>query len=491
MKTSKIFYFVFLILVVLGLGFSAAVFAERHNSAVLLGSPEWIECEEEMKAKHKDEFDACSDLSEQSPPVDGYIDCIASIDYYSNLHDCYDERGGIRLYQDALPAGEAGPQDNRDPIDLEDVHLPESYYSPLTISIGGGEIDWGVLTEEVNLGNEGYLQFNTLLDPIVPSLLGTAPLEPRNVDDFEVIIEGISNPDSDVTTYNNSSIKPAIVEFDSFTVLLDSLTSFETSPIENSQYEGDLKNFFSTLENLPETLDIGGYSEHVDDIFVEDGRANIPEAIFSNVFSLDPTQIRTFNYSIDDGWVFYDIPEVIRIPDSSLGAGAVWITTKDPSEWGGTLFGSPPKEESYLEAFINFLFQGEHQVNTPNTIIISKDTDFAVAYNADTGETIVELYDGAITVTSKESGAKEKISNSYGEVILRIDIGANGEMRRKIAVPQKVLVAGTDSIADYLGLESEKSNNLILIFLGLFGVLFVAAFVYKFLKRKRVALSTD
>ncbi|MBI2018799.1 FecR domain-containing protein [Candidatus Daviesbacteria bacterium] len=76
------------------------------------------------------------------------------------------------------------------------------------------------------------------------------------------------------------------------------------------------------------------------------------------------------------------------------------------------------------------------KVSTPNTTASIYGTDFGVAYHKDTGVSIWEIYDGSIEVQSNDTGEKKIIASSYGSPIKRLEIGKDGSIVEKIAIPK-------------------------------------------------------
>lgn len=80
----------------------------------------------------------------------------------------------------------------------------------------------------------------------------------------------------------------------------------------------------------------------------------------------------------------------------------------------------------------------EIQFERRQDVKISWDgTDFAVSFDRETGKIIAEIYDGTIKVAAGEK--TYSLSSRYGGEIKRIEIGTDGEVAEKIAVPKAVL----------------------------------------------------
>lgn len=68
------------------------------------------------------------------------------------------------------------------------------------------------------------------------------------------------------------------------------------------------------------------------------------------------------------------------------------------------------------------------------TRILAKDSDFGISFETTSGQSIVEIYNGSITITNR-TGNSKTISTIYGSEIKQIEIDNNGVMSEKIAIP--------------------------------------------------------
>ena len=76
------------------------------------------------------------------------------------------------------------------------------------------------------------------------------------------------------------------------------------------------------------------------------------------------------------------------------------------------------------------------KVSTPISTGAVTGTDFAVSYDKESGISVFEIYDHSVKVTSNATGEEKTISSSYGSPIRRIEVGSDGVMIEKIAVPK-------------------------------------------------------
>ena len=76
------------------------------------------------------------------------------------------------------------------------------------------------------------------------------------------------------------------------------------------------------------------------------------------------------------------------------------------------------------------------KVSTPHATAAVVGTDWAASYDKETGISSFEAYDNTVEVTSLKTGEKKTIASSYGSPIPRIEVGANGEMTEKKAIPK-------------------------------------------------------
>lgn len=83
-----------------------------------------------------------------------------------------------------------------------------------------------------------------------------------------------------------------------------------------------------------------------------------------------------------------------------------------------------------------FVDTGQVNFKTSSGVEISaQDSDFGVSFETTSGQSIVEIYNGSITITNK-AGQSKTISTIYGSQINRIEVDKNGVMNEKIAIPQ-------------------------------------------------------
>ncbi|GEM_PF-3553512 len=111
------------------------------------------------------------------------------------------------------------------------------------------------------------------------------------------------------------------------------------------------------------------------------------------------------------------------------------------SDWGwGTYIEKNILEEgcSYINesgATRILVEKGTETILTPSGVSVSANkADFGIAYDAKSALSIVEIYNGSVTVTNKAGQAK-KISTVYGSQINRIEVNKDGVMTEKIAIP--------------------------------------------------------
>ncbi|MBI1919188.1 hypothetical protein HYS29_01225 [Candidatus Microgenomates bacterium] len=110
------------------------------------------------------------------------------------------------------------------------------------------------------------------------------------------------------------------------------------------------------------------------------------------------------------------------------------------SDWGvdDTIIVKPTGDCAYLnEGGPIRVLAGLGQITfkTPGGTAVSADNaDFGIGYNAKSAISIVEVYNGSITVTNGADYSKT-ISTIYGSEIKRIEIDKNNEMAEKIAIP--------------------------------------------------------
>ncbi len=70
---------------------------------------------------------------------------------------------------------------------------------------------------------------------------------------------------------------------------------------------------------------------------------------------------------------------------------------------------------------------GGVRVETGNVIVESGKTDYIVAYDAEKGQTYVELYEGVVTVTDRATGEATKLENDYSDPASSVLIGGDSQ----------------------------------------------------------------
>lgn len=137
-------------------------------------------------------------------------------------------------------------------------------------------------------------------------------------------------------------------------------------------------------------------------------------------------------------------------------------------------------EVTLVDGMIRVLTEDNEQIySLPNgTTITAQKGDFLVGYNSFSEESVIEIYDGSLTVKNK-AGQSKTISSSYGTQIKRIEADQNGEMTEKIAIPKSQWEAFLTS--QQRETESEISGNVspflvVIVILGMGGVIF---FLYR------------
>ncbi len=79
--------------------------------------------------------------------------------------------------------------------------------------------------------------------------------------------------------------------------------------------------------------------------------------------------------------------------------------------------------------------QGQATFKTPGGVAVSaENADFGIGYNAKSGLSVIEVYNGSITVTNKAGNAKT-MSATYGSEIKQIEVDKEGVTSEKIAIP--------------------------------------------------------
>ncbi|MBI2021674.1 hypothetical protein HYS93_02185 [Candidatus Daviesbacteria bacterium] len=153
------------------------------------------------------------------------------------------------------------------------------------------------------------------------------------------------------------------------------------------------------------------------------------------------------------------------------------------SEWGvdETIIVKPTGNCTYLnEGGPVRVLAGEGQVTfkTPGGASVSAgNADFGIGYNAKSATSIVEVYNGSITVKNK-AGSPKTISAVYGSQIKQIEVDKNGVMSEKIAIPQSQWQA---FLASKQEKKDETKGNILLIVgaVAVFGLGGVVFFLYQ------------
>ena len=79
--------------------------------------------------------------------------------------------------------------------------------------------------------------------------------------------------------------------------------------------------------------------------------------------------------------------------------------------------------------------QGQAIFKTPGDAVISAEgADFGIGYDVTSGTSVIEVYNGSVTVT--HSAETKKISTVYGSQINRIEVNKDSAMIEKVAIPQ-------------------------------------------------------
>lgn len=103
--------------------------------------------------------------------------------------------------------------------------------------------------------------------------------------------------------------------------------------------------------------------------------------------------------------------------------------------------------------------------------------DFGIAYDSASGQSVVEVYNGSITVTSTLGNSKT-ISTVYGSKIRHLEVAKDGVMAEKIAIPEsqwEEFLASNQQKKDETGGNSLPIAGAVVV-LGLGGVIF---FLYR------------
>lgn len=110
------------------------------------------------------------------------------------------------------------------------------------------------------------------------------------------------------------------------------------------------------------------------------------------------------------------------------------------SDWGvdETIIIKPTGDCTYLNEGgpVRVLAKtGKATFKTPGgTTVSANNADFGIGYNAKSAISIVEVYNGSITITN-QTGNSKTISAIYGSEIKQIEIDNNGVMTETIAIP--------------------------------------------------------
>ena len=109
-------------------------------------------------------------------------------------------------------------------------------------------------------------------------------------------------------------------------------------------------------------------------------------------------------------------------------------------------------------------------------------TDFAVSYDRESGKIIAEIYEGTIKVAVGEK--VYSLSSSYGGEIKRIEIGKNGEVAEKIAIPRAVWqerLRGEPerAVSTEVGPSGKRPWRWSLLVIGVVGLVAAGGFWYR------------
>lgn len=106
-----------------------------------------------------------------------------------------------------------------------------------------------------------------------------------------------------------------------------------------------------------------------------------------------------------------------------------------------------------------------------NTMVTANKADFGIGYDAKSGASGVEVYNGSVTVANK-SGQSKTISTVYGSQINQVEIDKDGVMTEKTAIPLSEWEA-------FLASQQKKNNSPVIpviLVLGIGGLIF---FLYR------------
>lgn len=119
--------------------------------------------------------------------------------------------------------------------------------------------------------------------------------------------------------------------------------------------------------------------------------------------------------------------------------------------------------------------QGQVTFKTPGDVTVVADkADFGIGYDTKSNTSIVEVYNGSVKVTNK-SGQSKTISGVYGGQINRIEVGKDGVMTEKIAIPQsewEAFLASSQKKEKEVNIKSNSPIIPIVVVLGLGGLIF-------------------
>ncbi len=122
--------------------------------------------------------------------------------------------------------------------------------------------------------------------------------------------------------------------------------------------------------------------------------------------------------------------------------------------------------------------QGEVAIKTTGDVSVStQKADFGIGYDATSGQSIIEIYNGSVKILNK-SGQSKNISTVYGSQINRIEVSKDGTMSEKIAIPGSEWEAFLAS--QQKKTESEPSGNVLpIIVIAVLGIGGIALLLHK------------
>ncbi|MBI2315031.1 hypothetical protein HYU93_03175 [Candidatus Daviesbacteria bacterium] len=104
--------------------------------------------------------------------------------------------------------------------------------------------------------------------------------------------------------------------------------------------------------------------------------------------------------------------------------------------------------------------QGQVTFKTPDGTSVSADNaDFGIGYNAKSSVSIVEVYNGSITITNM-AGNSKTISATYGSEIKQIEVNKDEVISERIAIPQSQWQAFLVRVSKQEKKEEPKENTL-------------------------------